>query len=287
MRQGICWVLGFVIIVAGVGNSDYGLSKVISAELPKHEQTSQLNTIQPFVIVGEGIDNIIHIEPIPGGKLLAQTPLSYRLVDPQTGKIEKLPQGFPEGEITQWEVDYAVVRTTANQAKPITYLYTIWPTMIRCLTQRKYICFTDKHGAYASFELEDDRKSGLLKCHDSKGKLVWDKLIQLKSFYGDYGILRVFDNKLLFGFGSNYNLMIFDLANGESVAEGNSYYIFYDSYYSSKYSKPVKGGSFYIFENGLITPKTSNPESGDPKFSATKEGFEAAWIKNNELKYSY
>lgn len=287
MRQGICWVLGFAMIVAGVGNPDYGLSKVISAKLPIHEQTNQSNAIQPFVIVGEGIDNIVHIEPIPGGKLLAQTPLSYRLVDPQTGKMEKLPQGFPEGEITQWEEDYAVVRTIANQAKPVTYLYTIWPTMARCLTPKKYICFTDKHGAYASFELEGDRKSGLLKYYDSEGKLVWDKLIQQKSFYGDYGILRVFDNKLFFGFGSDYNLMIFDLANGESVAQGNSYYIFYDSYYSSKFSKPVKGGSFYIFENGLITPKTTNPSNDDPKFSATKEGFEAAWIKDNELKYSY
>lgn len=287
MRQGICLVLGFAMIVAGVGNSDYGLSKVISAKLPIHEQTNQSNAIQPFVIVGEGIDNIVHIEPIPGGKLLAQTPLSYRLVDPQTGKMEKLPQGFPEGEITQWEEDYAVVRTIANQAKPVTYLYTIWPTMARCLTPKKYICFTDKQGAYASFELEGDRKSGLLKYYDSEGKLVWDKLIQQKSFYGDYGILRVFDNKLFFGFGSDYNLMIFDLANGESVAQGNSYYIFYDSYYSSKFSKPVKGGSFYIFENGLITPKTTNPSNDDPKFSATKEGFEAAWIKDNELKYSY
>lgn len=239
---------------------------------------------RPFVIDGEGtVPNFIGLEPLPDGRLLAVTPLSYRILDPDTGKFSGLPQGFPEGEITQWEQDFAVVRTRTGSDPHTNYVYTIWPGNRRFLAQTESVCFLDKDGSHLLFMYEQKSRKLFLGYFDNQAKIIWKSECSL--FSTDYSPIRFFGDKIAVINSEDYSsvigISIHDRSDGHLVTSGFSYGK------NERYLKPKEIGGKYYYAGSEVFPSIIKHEDRGTKTFVGDGFFETADFdgRTNLVKY--
>lgn len=228
---------------------------------------------QPFVIEGEGsIPNFIGLEPLPDGRLLAQTPLSYKFLDPETGKFSDLPQGFPEGEITQWEEDFAVVRTRTGSDPYYNFVFTIWPGNKRFLAQKDRLCFLDKEGSYVTILPDKDIYKGWLAYFDKNSNLVWKSELFLYSSVNSP--IRFFDDKVAviesYDDSLENRVAIYEKSDGLLLKSGVSYGK------NCRFLKPKQVGKKFFLANSEIYDGILKNEDRGARACAWENYYEVA-----------
>lgn len=239
---------------------------------------------RPFVIDGEGtIPNFIGLEPLPDGRLLAQTPLSYKFLDPDTGKFSDLPQGFPEGEIMQWEEDFAVVRTRTGSDPYYHFVFTIWPGNKRFIAQKDKLCFLDKEGSYVTVLPDKDIYKGWLAYFDKNSNLVWKSELFLYSSVNSP--IRFFDDKIVVIESHDDSLenrvAIYEKSDGLLLKSGVSYGK------NCRFLKPRQIGKKFFFANSEIFDSLLKIEDRGARACAWESYYEVVDYSPKTILFSY
>lgn len=239
---------------------------------------------RPFVIDGEGaIPNYIGLEPLPDGRLLAQTPLSYKFLDPDTGKFSDLPQGFPEGEITQWEEDFAVVRTRTGSDPFYHFVFTIWPGNKKFLSRTDNVCFLDKEGSFATITFDETKRDHLLAVFDLKSNLLWKSELFLYS--STNSPIRFFEDKIAFFESSDHSTEIkiafYNKSDGQLIFSGSAYGK------NSRFLKPKQVGKKFFFANSQVFLSIIKYQDRGARACAWENYYEVADYNPKTRLFSY